>query len=106
MDKFIEPGSIESIKELVKNGLGIGVVAQWPIRAELQSGELVTRPLGKIPLGRQWHAVHLRNRPLNETENAFVRFFRLAAERLVNNGAAVVPQRIPAARRESGAVVV
>ncbi|HEY8994944.1 MAG TPA: LysR family transcriptional regulator, partial [Lacunisphaera sp.] len=45
MDKFVEPGSIESIKELVKNGLGIGVVAQWPIRAELQSGELVTRPL-------------------------------------------------------------
>lgn len=79
MDRYIELGSIESIKELVKNGLGIGVVAQWPIHAELQSGELVTRPLGRIPLRRQWQAVHLRGRPLNEAENAFVGFFKQAA---------------------------
>ncbi len=79
MEKYIELGSIESIKELVKNGLGVGVVAQWPIRAELQSGELVTRPIGEKPLGRQWQAVHLRGRPLNEAENSFVRLFRTAA---------------------------
>ena len=78
MDRYIELGSIESIKELVKNGLGIGVVAQWPIRAELESGELVTRPLGTLPLRRQWQAVHLRGRPLNEAENAFVGYFKQA----------------------------
>lgn len=106
MDRFIEPGSIESIKELVRNGLGIGVVAQWPIRAELQSGELVTRPLGKIPLGRQWHAVHLRNRPLNETEQTFVRFFRLAAERLVHPGPMVSPPRAVPIKHEIGVMPV
>lgn len=78
MERYIELGSIESIKELVKNGLGVGVVAQWPIRAELQSGELITRPLGDKPLTRQWQAVHLRGRPLKEAENAFVRHFRRA----------------------------
>lgn len=78
MERYIELGSIESIKELVKNGLGVGVVAQWPIRAELQSGELVTRPLGDKPLSRHWQAVHLRGRPLNDAENAFVKFFRRA----------------------------
>jgi DNA-binding transcriptional LysR family regulator len=106
MEKYIEPGSIESIKELVKNGLGVGVVAQWPIRAELQSGELVTRPLGKIPLARQWHAVHLRSRPLNETEGAFVRLFRLAAAKLVQPGSAAVPSRVPVFKGTGSAVVV
>jgi DNA-binding transcriptional LysR family regulator len=106
MEKYIEPGSIDSIKELVKNGLGVGVVAQWPIRNELQSGELITRPLGKTPLSRQWQAVHLRNRPLNETESAFIRFFRLAADKLVHAGAATVPSRAPVFREAGGAVVV
>jgi DNA-binding transcriptional LysR family regulator len=106
MEKYIEPGSIDSIKELVKNGLGVGVVAQWPIRNELQSGELITRPLGKTPLSRQWQAVHLRNRPLNETESAFIRFFRLAADKLVHAGAATVPSLAPVFREAGGAVVV
>ena len=75
----------ESIKELVKNGLGIGVVAQWPIRAELQSGELVTRPLGEKPLARQWYAVHLRGRTLTEAENLFLRFFQRATANLAES---------------------
>ena len=85
MEKYIELGSIESIKELVKNGLGIGVVAQWPIRAELQSGELVTRPLGEKPLARQWYAVHLRGRTLTEAENLFLRFFQRATANLAES---------------------
>jgi DNA-binding transcriptional LysR family regulator len=105
MERYIEPGSVESIKELVKNGLGVGVMAQWPILAELQAGELVTRPLGKTPLGRQWHAVHLRSRSLNETENAFVRFFRMAAERLVTGGTARAP-RVPVFREAGEALTV
>jgi DNA-binding transcriptional LysR family regulator len=92
MEKYIELGNIESIKELVKNGLGIGVVAQWPIRAELQSGELVTRPLGEKPLCRQWQAVYLRSRPLNEAEKAFIRFFRKATGNLVESPATRILQ--------------
>jgi DNA-binding transcriptional LysR family regulator len=90
MEKYIELGSIESIKELVKNGLGVGVVAQWPIRAELQAGELVTRPIGEKPLVRQWQAVHLRGRPLNEAENSFVRFFRQATGSLTEHPVATL----------------
>jgi DNA-binding transcriptional LysR family regulator len=76
IQRCIELGSVESIKELVKNGLGVGVVAEWPIRAELESGELVTRPLGARPLRRQWYAVFLRERGLNATEENLIRFFR------------------------------
>jgi DNA-binding transcriptional LysR family regulator len=80
--KSVELGSVESIKELVKNGLGVGVGSQWPVRAELQSGELVSRPLGIKPLGRQWQIVRLRGRPLNAVENSFVRSFREASGKL------------------------
>ena len=76
IQRSIELGSVESIKELVKNGLGIGIVAEWPIRGELERGELVTRPLGSRPLRRQWHAVFLRDRGLNPTEENLIRFFR------------------------------
>ena len=76
IQRCIELGSVESIKELVKNGLGIGIVAEWPIRAELARGELVTRPLGERPLRRQWQAAFLRERGLNATEETLLRFFR------------------------------
>jgi DNA-binding transcriptional LysR family regulator len=104
MERYIEPGSIESIKELVRNGLGVGVVAQWAIRAELQSGELVARPIGRTPLVRRWYAVHLRGRPLNEAEKAFVRFFREAATKLAGTSE-IAPAAAPVAVEEPGAVL-
>lgn len=76
--RIIELGSIESIKELVKNGLGVGIVAVWPIRAEIERGELVTRPLGEQPLTRQWYAVYLRERELRAPEESVLRYFRQA----------------------------
>lgn len=106
MERYIEPGSIESIKELVKNGLGVGVVPPWPIRAELESGELLTRPLGKTPLRRHWHAVHARSRPLNGAENAFVRFFRQAALRLVGREEASASANATAITEKNGSFVV
>ncbi len=72
--RCIELGSIESIKELVKNGLGVGIVAKWPIQAELERGELVARPLGRRPLRRQWYAVYLRERGLQEPEQKLIRY--------------------------------
>jgi len=66
VQRCIELGSIESIKELVKIGLGVGIVAEWPIRAELQKGELVSRPLGRRALARQWYAGYLRERNLTQ----------------------------------------
>lgn len=82
LKRVIELGSIESIKELVKNGLGVGIVANWPIRAEIERGELVSRPLAEPPLIRQWYAVHLREHELRATETSTIRHFRQAAAAL------------------------
>lgn len=82
LKRVIELGSIESIKELVKNGLGVGIVANWPIRPEIERGELVSRPLAEPPLTRQWYAVHLRDHELRATETSAIRYFRRATASL------------------------
>ncbi|MBI2517821.1 MAG: LysR family transcriptional regulator [Opitutae bacterium] len=68
----IELGSMEAIKELVKIGLGVGVLAPWVARAELESGALVALPLGRRKLRRRWGVVHLRERRLPLGEETFV----------------------------------
>ena len=69
---FIELGSMEAIKELVKVGLGIGVLAPWVARAELEAGALVSLPLGKRKLRRRWVVPHRRGRRLSLGEETFV----------------------------------
>ena len=69
---FLELASMEAIKELVKVGLGIGVLAPWVARAELESGALVSLPLGKRKLRRKWGVAYLRGRRLSLGEETFV----------------------------------
>lgn len=68
----LELGSMDAIKELVKIGLGVGVLAPWVARAELAAGALVSLPLGKRKLRRRWGVAHLRGRRLSLGEETFV----------------------------------
>jgi DNA-binding transcriptional LysR family regulator len=68
----IELGSMEAIKELVKIGLGVGILAPWVARAELESGALVDLPLGPRRLRRRWSVACLRGRKLPLGEETFV----------------------------------
>jgi DNA-binding transcriptional LysR family regulator len=69
---FLELGSMDAIKELVKIGLGVGVLAPWVARAELASGALVSLPLGKRKLKRRWGVAYLKGRRLSLGEETFV----------------------------------
>ncbi len=77
---FIELGSMEAIKELVKIGVGIGVLAPWVARAELESGALVDFPLGRRRLRRTWGVAHLRGRRLPLGEETFIGLCRAVTE--------------------------
>ena len=72
LSNVIELGSMEAIKELVKIGLGAGVLAPWIARAELESGALVSLPLGPRKLKRHWGIAHLKGRRLALAEETFV----------------------------------
>ncbi len=58
----IELGNTEAIKELVKLGLGVSILAPWVAQAEIRAGSLVAMPLGKRKLRRRWGLLSWRGR--------------------------------------------
>jgi len=74
LSNFIELGSMEAIKELVKIGIGAGILAPWIARAELESGALVALPLGTRKLRRRWGVAHLKGRRLALGEETFAAY--------------------------------
>lgn len=76
----IELGSMDAIKELAKIGVGIGVLAPWVAQAELESGALVSFPLGRKRLRRKWGIAHLRCRRLPLGEETFIGLCRSVTE--------------------------
>lgn len=83
---FIELGSTEAIKELVKLGLGVAVVAPWVVSAGIRNKEVVALPLVKGRVRRQWVVAHLKNRPNSLAEQTFIGLCR-------NAGSHFSPQR-------------
>lgn len=68
---FIELGNTEAIKELVKLGLGVAMVAPWTARAEIQAGSLCALPLPRGRVKRQWVVAHLKEKPVTLAERTF-----------------------------------
>ena len=73
LNATMELGSIETIKGLVKIGLGISVLATWIARAELKEGSLMAMPLGRRKLRREWGILSLRGHDLTAVEIDFVK---------------------------------
>ena len=69
---YIELGSMEAIKELVKMGLGVGVAAPWVARAEVAERSLVWLPLPGGRLRRTWSVAAPATRGLTVAEQTFV----------------------------------
>ena len=83
INTLIEFGSMEAIKELVKLGLGVGVMAPWVVREEIEDGSICALPLGRRLLRRQWGVLSWRQRPLNLPEEKFVSLCREATLSMV-----------------------
>jgi LysR family transcriptional regulator, low CO2-responsive transcriptional regulator len=77
----IDLGSMEAIKELVKLGLGISILATWTCRKEIEERSLVSLPLGKRKLRRRWGVLHWRGRRLSLAEETFIGLCEQVAER-------------------------
>jgi DNA-binding transcriptional LysR family regulator len=88
LTNYIELGSMEAIKELVKIGLGAGVLAPWIARVELETGSLVSLPLGARKLRRKWGVAHLKGRRLALGEETFVGLCQNVTETLMPRPAA------------------
>jgi DNA-binding transcriptional LysR family regulator len=69
---WIELGSMEAIKELVKLGLGVSIVGRWIALPELQAKSLVWLPLPGGSIKRNWTVASLPERKLTLAEQTFV----------------------------------
>ena len=69
----VEVGSMSAIKELVKLGLGITILAPWIAQAELAKKSLVALPVGRRKLKRQWGLLFLKGRSMGWAEETFVK---------------------------------
>ena len=76
LNMVMEFGSMEAIKELVKLGLGVSILAPWIARKEIETGALVALSLGKRKLKRTWGVLHWRGRRLTLAEETFVNLCR------------------------------
>jgi DNA-binding transcriptional LysR family regulator len=82
LNTVIELGSMEAIKELLKLGLGVGILAPWIAREELQNQALVALPLGRRKLDRRWAVLQLRGRRPSLAEETFIGLCRSVTENL------------------------
>ena len=71
-----ELGSTDAIKQFVKLGLGISILAPWVARRELAEGSLIALPLGKRKLKRAWGVVHQPDHQRTLAQESFVRLCR------------------------------
>jgi LysR family transcriptional regulator for metE and metH len=62
----------EAIIEMVKAGLGIGVMARWAVRPHLEAGTLRAVPLTARGFYRRWSAAMLRHKATPEYVSSFV----------------------------------
>jgi DNA-binding transcriptional LysR family regulator len=82
LNTMIELGSMEAIKELVKLGLGVSILAPWIAHQELEEKSLVALPLGRRKLRRNWGILHWRGKRLSLAEETFIGLCRTATEGL------------------------
>jgi DNA-binding transcriptional LysR family regulator len=79
---FMELGSMEASKELVKLGLGITVVAPWIAAAEIAAGSLVWLKMPGPALKRNWSIACRAGRRLSIAEQTFLALCRRTAHHL------------------------
>jgi DNA-binding transcriptional LysR family regulator len=74
----VELADPDAIMRLVHTSMAVGVLSPWLASKELQSGSLVSVPMGPRPLLRQWGVAYVRKRGLAPMEYRFIELCRLA----------------------------
>jgi LysR family transcriptional regulator, low CO2-responsive transcriptional regulator len=96
LNNVMELGSMEAIKEMLKLGMGVSVLAPWIVRREIKEGSLVSLPLGRRKLKREWGILRWASKPLSHPEQAFIDLCRTATGNLGHVESNRIEQKNPA----------
>ncbi|MDE0859572.1 MAG: LysR family transcriptional regulator [Akkermansiaceae bacterium] len=69
-------GDMGAIMEMAKVGIGVGIVAPWVARKEIEEGELISMSLGEVRRSRDWGVICHESRHLSMVEEDFLRICR------------------------------
>lgn len=72
LENVTELGSMLATKELVKLNLGVGIVAPWIAKKEVENGELFCLPISKKSLVRSWGFLTWKEKRLSLIEEQFI----------------------------------
>jgi DNA-binding transcriptional LysR family regulator len=100
----IELGNMEAIKELVKLGLGVSILAPWVAQKELTEGSLQALPLGRRKLERSWGILLRKGHHLSLAQQTFIGLCSAVSDnlRLYGSGPEAAPVRTVAASADCG----
>jgi len=72
LQNYIELGSMEAIKELIKINYGISFMANWIVESEINQGILAHVPMGRRKILRDWSICYANEKKLSITEETFL----------------------------------
>ncbi|MDQ8193877.1 LysR family transcriptional regulator [Coraliomargarita sp. SDUM461004] len=72
LQNYIELGSMEAIKELVKINYGVSFLASWTVEDEINAGSLVQISTGKRTIIRNWGVCYAKDKKLSINEETFL----------------------------------
>jgi DNA-binding transcriptional LysR family regulator len=78
MKKPIVLGDMQAIREMVKLGMGVGLMAPWVAAREIEEGGLCAIPMPDGGIEREWGAYHSPKKSLSLVEDAFIGLCDLA----------------------------
>ena len=82
----------EAIIEMVKAGLGLGILARWAILPHLKAGTLATVPVTRRGLQRRWQAAFMKKKALPAHMTDFIALMAAKSFPALYRG----PRRVPA----------
>jgi DNA-binding transcriptional LysR family regulator len=69
---------MQAIREMVKLGMGVGILAPWVAAREIEDGGLCLIPMPDGGIEREWGAYYSSKKSLSLVENAFIDLCGLA----------------------------
>ncbi|GAA5484077.1 LysR family transcriptional regulator [Haloferula sargassicola] len=75
-------GDVEAIKEMAKIGIGVGIVAPWVARREIEEGSLKSIVVGEEAIEREWAVFWNKDRPMSLIEETFAGIAAMVGEAL------------------------